>query len=80
MHPLSRPVRLIIGLCVVILGLNVFVLWWLQTLAPTFPFASPPGRPRPIVSGGGSMRTNSRRKRGRDRGTGRNDRTTGGGS
>ena len=40
MHPLSRPVRFIIGLCVVIIGLNVFVLWWLQTLTSTFPFAS----------------------------------------
>lgn len=34
MHPLSGPVRLIIGLCFVIIALNGFVLWWLQTLPP----------------------------------------------
>lgn len=44
MHPLSGPVRLIIGLCVVIIVLNGFVLWWLQTLPPppTAPVASRP--------------------------------------
>ena len=40
MHPLYRPVRLIIGLCAVIIGLNVFVLLWLQTLTPATPVAS----------------------------------------
>ena len=42
MHPLSGPVRLIIGLCVVIIVLNGFVLWWLQTLPrpPATPVAS----------------------------------------
>lgn len=34
MHPLSGPVRLIIGLCVVIIVLNGFMLWWLQTPPP----------------------------------------------
>ena len=40
MHPLSGPVRLIIGLCFVIIALNGFVLWWLQTLSPAPPIAS----------------------------------------
>lgn len=40
MHPLYRPVRLIIGLCAVIIGLNIFVLLWLQTLTPATPVAS----------------------------------------
>lgn len=40
MHPLYQPVRLIIGLCAVIIGLNVFVLLWLQTLTPAPPVAS----------------------------------------
>lgn len=35
MHPLSGPIRLIIGLCFVIIALNGFVIWWLQTLPPT---------------------------------------------
>lgn len=41
MHPLSRPVRFIICLCVVIIGLNVLVLLGLRTLVPTPLFASP---------------------------------------
>jgi hypothetical protein len=40
MHPLQRPVRLIIGLCAVIIGLNLFVLLWIKTLTPTTPAAS----------------------------------------
>ena len=40
MHPLYRPVKLIIGLCAVIIGLNVFMLLWLQTRTPTTPVAS----------------------------------------
>lgn len=40
MHPLYRPVRLIIGLCAVIIGLNIFVLLWLQTLPPATRVAS----------------------------------------
>lgn len=42
MHPLSGPVKLIIGLCLVIIVLNGFVLWWLQTLPrpPAIPVAS----------------------------------------
>ncbi|MBH0189083.1 MAG: hypothetical protein HP493_09655 [Nitrospira sp.] len=40
MHPLQRPVRLIIGLCAVIIGLNIFVLLRLQTLPPATPVTS----------------------------------------
>jgi len=35
MHPLSLPVKLIIDVCAVIIGLNVFILLWLQTFTPT---------------------------------------------
>ena len=38
MHPLYRPIVLIICLCAVIIGLNVFVLFGLQ--APAAPLAS----------------------------------------
>jgi hypothetical protein len=40
MHPLHRPVVLIIWLCAVIIGLNVLVLWWLQADIPATPVAS----------------------------------------
>ena len=34
MHPLYRPIVLIIWLCAIIIGLNVLVLWWLQEHIP----------------------------------------------
>lgn len=34
MHPLHRPIVLIIWLCVVIIGLNAFAFWWLQARIP----------------------------------------------
>jgi hypothetical protein len=34
MHPLYRPIVLIIWLCAVIIGLNVLALWWLQARVP----------------------------------------------
>jgi predicted secreted protein len=40
MHPLHRPVVLIIWLCAVIIGLNVLVLFWLQTGIPSTHVAS----------------------------------------
>jgi len=40
MHPLYRPIVLIIWLCVVIIGLNVLALWWLQARIPATPVAS----------------------------------------
>jgi len=40
MHPLYRPIVLIIWLCAVIIGLNVLALWWLQTHIPATPVAS----------------------------------------
>lgn len=39
-HPLYRPIVLIIWLCVVIIGLNVLALWWLQPRIPATPVAS----------------------------------------
>jgi hypothetical protein len=40
MHPLHRPIVLIIWLCVVIIGLNVFALWWLHERLQATPVAS----------------------------------------
>ena len=40
MHPLYRPIVLIIWLCAIIIGLNVLVLWWLQAGIPPTPVAS----------------------------------------
>jgi hypothetical protein len=40
MHPLYRPIVLIIWLCAIIIGLNVLALWWLQTRIPATPLAS----------------------------------------
>jgi hypothetical protein len=42
MHPLYRPIVLIIWLCAVIIGLNVLALWWLQARIPATPVASRP--------------------------------------
>jgi hypothetical protein len=47
MHPLYRPIVLIIGLCAVIIGLNVLVLL-LQARTPAIPVASSQGDPTPI--------------------------------
>jgi hypothetical protein len=40
MHPLYRPIVLIIWLCAVIIGLNVLALWWLQARIPAPPVTS----------------------------------------
>lgn len=40
MHPLYRPIVLIIGLCAVIIGLNVLMLLWLQARLPATPVVS----------------------------------------
>lgn len=40
MHPLHRPIVLIIWLCAIIIGLNGLVLWWLQTRMPATPVAA----------------------------------------
>ena len=40
MHPLYRPVVLIIWLCAIIIGLNVVALWWLQARIPAAPVVS----------------------------------------
>ena len=48
MHPLYRPVVLIIWLCAVIIGLNVFALWWLQARIPATPVASSQADRTPI--------------------------------
>lgn len=40
MHPLYRPIVLIIWLCAVIIGLNVLALWWLQARIPATPITS----------------------------------------
>jgi hypothetical protein len=48
MHPLYRPVVLIIWLCAIIIGLNVFVLWWLQTGIPSTHVASSQADRTPI--------------------------------
>ena len=48
MHPLHRPVVLIIWLCAVIIGLNVFMLWWLKAGIPATPVASRQVNPTPI--------------------------------
>jgi uncharacterized small protein (DUF1192 family) len=40
MHPLYRPIVLIIGLCAVIIGLNVLMLLWLQARLPATPIVS----------------------------------------
>ena len=40
MHPLYRPIVLIIWLCAIIIGLNGLVLWGLQARMPATPVAS----------------------------------------
>ena len=40
MHPLYRPVMLIIWLCCIIIGLNILAFWWLQERIPATPGAS----------------------------------------
>jgi hypothetical protein len=48
MHPLYRPVVLIIWLCAVIIGLNVLALWSLQAPIPATPVASSQADRTPI--------------------------------
>lgn len=48
MHPLYRPVVLIIWLCAIIIGLNVVVLWWLQTGNPSIHVVSSQAERTPI--------------------------------
>ena len=48
MHPLYRPIVLIIWLCAVIIGLNVLALWWLQARIPATPVASSQADRTPI--------------------------------
>ena len=48
MHPLYRPIVLIIWLCAVIIGLNVLALWWLQARIPAIPLASSQADRTPI--------------------------------
>jgi hypothetical protein len=40
MHPLHRPIVLIIWLCAIIIGLNGLALWWLHARIPATPVAS----------------------------------------
>jgi hypothetical protein len=48
MHPLYRPIMLIICLCAVIIGLNVLALWSLQAPIPATPVASSQADRTPI--------------------------------
>jgi hypothetical protein len=48
MHPLYRPIVLIIWLCAVIIGMNVLALWWLQARIPATPVASSQADRTPI--------------------------------
>ena len=48
MHPLYRPIVLIIWLCAVIICLNVLALWWLQARNPATPVASSQADRTPI--------------------------------
>ncbi|HKO30586.1 MAG TPA: hypothetical protein VJU54_05575 [Nitrospiraceae bacterium] len=48
MHPLYRPIVLIIWLCVIIIGLNILALWWLQERNPATTVASRQADPTPI--------------------------------
>jgi multidrug resistance efflux pump len=49
MHPLYRPIVLIIWLCAVSIGLNVLALWWLQEARiPATPVASSQADRTPI--------------------------------
>jgi hypothetical protein len=48
MHPLYRPIVLIIWLCAIIIGLNGLTLWWLQARIRATPVASSQVDPTPI--------------------------------
>jgi len=48
MHPLYRPIVLIIWLCAIIIGLNGLALWWLQARIPATPVASSQADRTPI--------------------------------
>src|SRR5215813_14248222 len=48
MHPLYRPIVLIIWLCAIIIGLNGLVLWWLTEPVPATPVASSQADRTPI--------------------------------
>lgn len=48
MHPLHRPIVLIIWLCAIIIGLNGLALWWLKARIPVTPVASSQADRTPI--------------------------------
>ena len=48
MHPLYRPIVLIIWLCAIIIGLNGLALWWLQARLPAIRVASSQADRTPI--------------------------------
>jgi hypothetical protein len=48
MHPLHRPIVLIIWLCAIIIGLNGLALWWLHARIPVTPVASSQADRTPI--------------------------------
>ena len=48
MHPLYRPVVLIIWLCCIIIGLNILAFWWLQERVPATRVASSQADRTPI--------------------------------
>ena len=48
MHPLHRPIVLIIWLCAIIIGLNGLALWWLQARIPATPVTSSQADRTPI--------------------------------
>lgn len=48
MHPLYRPIVLIIWLCAVIIGLNVLALWFIDARMPSPSLASSPVATMPI--------------------------------
>lgn len=48
MHPLYRPVVLIIWLCCIIIGLNVLAFWWIQERIPATRIAASQVDPMPV--------------------------------
>lgn len=48
MHPLYRPVVLIIWLCCIIIGLNIIAFWWIQERIPAIRVASSQADRTPI--------------------------------
>lgn len=48
MHPLHRPIVLIIWLCAIIIGLNGLALWWLHARIPATPVTSSQADRTPI--------------------------------